>query len=202
MGDGYIDKEGDQNPRLRCTMITKEYLEYLDDVFGILSTGVKLHQTAKELVKENIERGFNTKAKIENYHDLYRWQTISMSQLDIISEWYDSGEKVWPKDIDLTSTVLKHWYVGDGCYINKNSKDYIKIALANEVDNKEKVYNYFKEVGLPEPDNWDISERNDGGMNCSVEWNKDKSKELLEYMLEDGYGIPPGFEYKWPEEFH
>jgi len=203
MGDGTINKGG-KNPYLQCSMITKEYLEYLDNIFGVLSTGVRLRQTAEESAQFSRNSGFRPNAKKENYHDMYTLQTCHLPQLDEFSSWYDSGEKVWPMNIELTPTVLKHWYVGDGCYQNNGTKDCIKIGLSNEKMNEEKVSSYFKKVGLPSPNRWSITVQNENGRsyeNCQAKWNVEESYKLLEYMLKDGYGIPNGFEYKWPESF-
>lgn len=41
MGDGSLDQR-DGNPILAVEMINEEYLHYLDNIFGCLSTGVKL----------------------------------------------------------------------------------------------------------------------------------------------------------------
>jgi len=192
MGDGFIDKSGGKNPLLRCEMISPNYLEYIDNKFGIFGKGVSLEKTAEENAKENRNSGFHPNAKKENYSDTYLWRSMRHPEIQEFTDWYSTGKKVWPSDIELTPTVLKHWYCGDGHWNNSRSQNYIKIAMANEVENIDKVNKMFENVGLPSPSNYAIS-----GTHCNAEFTVEQSKELWEYM-----GEPlPDFEYKWPEQY-
>jgi hypothetical protein len=162
MGDGYISNNS-KNCCLVTEMISQNYLQYLDDVFNCLGTGVSLKRNAAESAKKNRDSGFNKTAKEKNYSDTYLWKTRNHPKFNEFREWYSSGEKVWPKDIELTPTVLKHLYVGDGCYSNTGKNNNIKITISNEVKNIEKVTEYFINVGLPKPSNYSIYERKVGG---------------------------------------
>jgi hypothetical protein len=196
MGDGSVCSGG-QNFRLKVKMISQNYLKYLDKVFACLATGVSLSQTAAESAKENRDSGFSPNAKEENYSDLYHWYTRSHPKFNKFREWYSSGEKVWPENIELTPTVLKHWYVGDGSYHNSRSKQYISIGMSNEVENIKKVSKYFTNVDLPKPSNYSVYQRDNGGKDCIAEWRVEDSYKLFDYM-----GEPlPDFEYKWPEKY-
>ena len=187
MGDGWIDPNG-KNFYLLTSMISPNYLEYLDNIFGCLGTGVRLEKTAAESAKRNRDSGFRPNAKEENYSDLYTFQTRSHPKFNEFRDWYATGEKVWPENIELTPTVLKHWYVGDGHYDDKNTNNYISIGMYNEIENTEKVSQYFTNVGLPEPSNYTADE---------AVWTVEDSYTLWDYM-----GEPlPDFEYKWPEEY-
>jgi hypothetical protein len=190
MGDGCIYHKS-KNAHLETDMTSINYLKYLNDVFGSLSNGVELHKTNGEAAKRDRNSGFNPKAKKENYSDLYRFKTRSHPKFNEFREWYSSGEKVWPEDIELTPTVLKHWYVGDGCHVNENQSSYIKISMMNESKNINKVIKYFSNSGLPKPSNHNIQENS-----CGVFWTVEDSYKLWDYM-----GEPlPDFEYKWPED--
>ncbi len=192
MGDGYIMNYS-KNPRIGSNMVSPNYLKYVDSVFGCLGTGVSLKITAEKKAKETRNRGFRSNAKSENYSDQYRWTSRSHPDLQKWADWYETGQKVWPEDIELTPTVLKHWYCGDG-HLHNN---YIEIGMSNEVENQEKVTQMFKKRGLPSPSNYAISERDDGRKDCNAVWNKDSSERLFEYM-----GKPlPDFNYKWPQEY-
>jgi len=196
MGDGSINTSN-KNPRLEVEMISPNYLKYIANGFGILGGDVSLTKTAAESAKRNRDSGFSPNAKAENYSDLYRWRSLSHPELQEFAEWYSSGEKVWPADIQLTPTVLKHWYCGDGHWHNSCANNRIRIGMANEIDNTDKVDQVFRNVGLPSPSNYSISEREGGSRNCVAEFTVEQSKELWEYM-----GEPlPDFEYKWPLEF-
>jgi hypothetical protein len=197
MGDACINR-GNKNPNIKCVMSSPNYLEYLDYIFGCLGAGVSLIKTAAEGAKESRDKGFNQNAKAKNYSDVYRWRSKSHPNLQKWADWYSTGKKVWPKDIKLTPTVLKHWYCGDGCWSNKNTSNYITISMSNEINNLEKVNQIFENVGLPAPSNYHISERRSGGKRCNAVWTVEQSKELWEYM-----GKPlPDFYYKWPKKYH
>lgn len=194
MGDGYIDSVN-RNPRLQVGMISPNYLQYVADKFGVLGGSVTIQKTAAESAEKNRETGFRPNAKKENYSDVYIWRSIRHPELHEFAEWYDSGEKVWPEDIELTPTVLKHWYCGDGNWDNHGTNNRIRIEMANEINQKEKVSQLFERVGLPSPSNYTICEREDGRKDCTAQFTADQSKELWEYM-----GDPlPDFEYKWPQ---
>jgi len=195
MGDGSINNSG-KNYRLETIMVSQNYLKYLDNVFGCLGTGVSLYKTAAKNAKENRNSGFSSSAKEQNYSDLYQWRTRKHPRFNQFYDWYSSGEKVWPKDIELTQTVLKHWYVGDGDYDNSGKNDYMRITMSNETENIGKVSQYFTNAGLPKPSNYSIRENDYTGY-CRAKWTVEDSYELWDYM-----GEPlPDFEYKWPEEY-
>jgi hypothetical protein len=192
MGDGGLDL-AHKTPKFQICMISKKYLEYLDDIFGSLTTGVKIGKTAKECAEKSRESGFNPNAKERNYSDQYWLKSRSLPELEKFN-WYESGKKVWPENINLTPTVLKHWYVGDGTYVEKHG--YIKIAMANEISSVGKVSNYFDKSNIPKPNGYDVFEKKNGNKNCQARFTKQQSKKLFEYM-----GDPlPDFKYKWPKK--
>jgi len=197
MGDGSVVKVGNRKPHVQCEMVSENYLEYIDDVFGCLSTGVRLKHTADENSERVRKSGFNINAKKENYSDTYYWCSRKHPELAKYRDWYSTGKKIWPEDIELTPIVLKHWYCGDGHLNDKDTAGYIQIAMANEVENRDKVNSFFTSVGLPSPSNYSITERESGSNICQAYWTVDQSYELWEYM-----GNPlPDFEYKWPEQY-
>jgi hypothetical protein len=195
MGNGWIDKNKEKS-RLRCKMISPNYLEYLDNIFGVLSCGVSLKHTAAESAKNVRNSGFRPDANEENYSDVYGWGTRSHPKFNEFREWYASGEKVWPEDIELTPTVLKHWYVGDGHYENAGTGDCIAITMSKEKEKTEKVSQYFTNVGLPEPLDY-RKINNEYAGRCVARWSVEDSHTLWEYM-----GEPlPDFEYKWNDKY-
>lgn len=195
MGDGCIDYS-DKNPRLVIEIINKEYIDHIDSVLGIFSTGVSLCRSAEEGARMNRERDFRPEAKEADYSDLFRLTTRNLEQLEDFSQWYSSGSKVFPENIDLTPTVLKHWYVCDGSYSLKEEsrRGNIVISVNNERKYKKKLESYFREnigVGV---DYWREYETDAGRKDCSMVFHADTTEQLFEYM-----GSPlPGFEYKWP----
>jgi len=196
MGDGCIKREKGKNPKLVVEMTSQNYLHHIADIFSPMGGDVRVGRTPEELAKNSIKSGNNLNAKAENYNQSYVWM-FSHPQLQKFADWYSTGKKVWPKDIELTPTVLKHWYCGDGCWRNKNGNNRIVIAMANESRNTGKVTKMFENVGLPRPINYDIVE-NRNGQDCRATFSVEQSKTLWKYM-----GKPlPDFEYKWPEVYH
>lgn len=134
--------------------------------------------------------GFRPKVSSENYSDVYVWYTSNNEEFQEFAEWYSTGEKVFPEDIDLTPTVLKYWYVCDGSLHQRQSshRERFTIGLYNEIDNKEKIKSMFLRKNLPEPSFWTDGE---------AYWNVNETEELFEYI---GKSLP-GFEYKWPKVY-
>lgn len=191
MGDGHVNR-GHETPYVDINTISRQYLEYLDDKFGCLTTGVRLQKEAGEQAANCRKSGFVENADEEDYNDIYVLKTRSHPELRQYAEWYSSGKKVWPYDIVLTPTTLKHWYCGDGSKDDYEGVETIRIATANEHRNEDKLRSLFTSVGLPEPN---LVYQGEGeGCYCSLRFNSSESRELWEYM-----GEPlPDFKYKWP----
>lgn len=196
MGDGSLNY-GKKNPIVQIQCIKKEYLEYLDNIFGCLGQGISFVKSAKESSKAQKDGKVYHSGKEENFSDVYGWYTRthpSFKQFD----WYTNEGKIWPEKIDLTPETLKHWYCGDGTWNNKSTNNYIQISMTNEIENTDKVDNLFEKIGLPTPSNYNILERDLGFLNCQAQFSVKDSEKLWEYM-----GEPPnGYEYKWPEKYH
>jgi len=117
---------------------------------------------------------------------------MALPALQKYESWYPSGEKTFPKDIELTPTVLRHYYVGDG---NLNVDKEPKITLCNEGGNRKKIENIFYNVGLT--DFWwdDHKRKNDNGRVISIRFRKEGAENFFDYVGRDPL---PGFEYKFP----
>ena len=168
MGDGFVKKTS-ASQYIGTQMITREYLEYLNrEVFPVLSTTVT-----------------------QNNRGHYCWRTRALPELSEYKDWYSSGEKQFPQDIELSPTILKHWYVCDGSKTDTKNTSHIRIGLTNERDNELKIRSYFDSIGV------DIQNWADYESGCSAIFNAEQSVQLWEYM-----GEPlAGFEYKWPDKY-
>jgi hypothetical protein len=186
MGDGTMNREEDKNPRLQVYMTNREYLSYIDGIFGILSTGVYHHLTPEESAKNAGLLNVNPK----NCKDVYGWQTRRDPRLQKFASWYSAGTKSFPKDIVLTPTVLKHWYVCDGTFDKSNRS--IKISCCNEYGKEDKLEKIFSKVDIDVGNfsKMKTSERE----RLSIQFHSEESEKIFDYI-----GEPlPGFEYKWP----
>lgn len=179
LGDGTLTRNY-KNATIQVKMVNEDYLKYLDRLFGIFSLGCDLYATADEKAERNRNSGFHLEASAENYQDVYRWMTRAHPQFNQLRSWYSSGEKVFPENLEITPTLLKHWYVCDG---DKQSKR-VRIASTNENENLEKLASYFDDCNIPNPDT--TGDR--------IYWSAKDSVDVFNFM-----GKPlPGFEYKWP----
>lgn len=188
MGDGTLHTSESRKPYISTAMTNKPYLEHLDEIMGRFSTGVSLKHSAEEKRDKDTANGANQNPDIENYSHLYHWQTRRNTKLDIFKEWYKSGDKLFPEKLQLTPTILKHWYVCDG-HLNKNTGKgaSITISMSNERENTDKIDSYFKEADLPTP-TWNITDNS-----CNARWTTKESEKLFAYMGEH----VEGFRYKW-----
>lgn len=171
-------------PTYRIFNTNKEFLEWISDKLGNISNGVKLSETGKEKHERNIESGFDNERDAE-YKDLYELTTVSHPFNSKLHDWYSSGEKSYPEQLQITPTIAKVWYAGDG---NLNwdgeTKAYCEIGCNNESKNESKIVSFFENVGFK-------VHFSNGRIRFYGE-----SKDFLNWM-----GKPPdGMEYKWETE--
>lgn len=183
LGDGYVSRQKDKNPIFRLQMTNKEFLEWIDSEFGVLSTGVRLQGTAEERAKRDRESGFNKNADPDQYSDMWVLNTRSHDGLSDFAAWYDTGEKTPPTDIRLTPTQAKMWYVSDGSLEKRpRGKIRVQIASSSYVERGCDVLSWF--------DNSPFNPKLQSGY---VRFDSDESEEFLSWI-----GEPvPGFIYKW-----
>lgn len=202
MGDGSINHGYDSaNPCIESEMISKNYLNYIDNNLGVFGNGVSIKHTAEDNAKIARNNGLNPKAEQDNYSQSYYWNSMRHPEIDKFASWYDSGKKTWPDNIDLTSTTLKHWYCCDGWMsVNNGYLNSMRISSSNEIENTQKIAQIFENSNLPKPEFRKRERSNkykDEYMSCEIIFGVEDSKEMWDYM-----GEPlPDFNYKWPEGF-
>jgi len=178
MGDGSItgtSSSSGSNPYLQTQMVSKEFLDWVDDELGIYSNGCSLQNTAKEQADRNNSDG--------EYQDVYGLNTMRAPVFEQWASWYDTGEKRFP-EINLTPTIAGVWYVCDG-WKNKQisgGRPIACIGAANEYERRERIVKSFEENGF-----------NGSWIRRSIRLTADSSEEFWEWAEQ-----PPGFEYKWP----
>lgn len=140
----------------------------------------------------------------ENYSNIYRWKTRRHPEFNEFLSWYEDvskknqRRKVWDFSmIDLSPTILKHLYVGDGTWVNDRGQNHISIAMANEKDKEEEVRELFSQAGF-EVGNIQKHKNQNGVISMIANFSVETSKDMWNYM-----GEPlPGFEYKWPAKYY
>ncbi len=50
------------------------------------------------------------------YPTIDLWSCYSIQAVDIYKEWYPNGTKIVPRNLQITPTILLHWFIGDGSY--------------------------------------------------------------------------------------
>lgn len=183
IGDGSLDRSG-ANCRIKIEMINEKYLKYVDSVLGNLSNGVSKTITAEENAKKMRESGFRPNANSDNYSDVYKLTTKRHPEFNNLESWYGSNGKVIPK-MELTPTILKHWYVCDGHLIQRDeSRPRVAIGITNEYKHSNKLEQMFIEQGI------DANATKSKNLDIGV----DHTEKFFDFI-----GEPiDGFKYKWP----
>ena len=171
----------DDRACLRWMMTNKSYMEWLDQELGWLTNGFKLIRTAEESAAY-------TDGDPDKYNALYEARTVRHPEL-VKYHWRKGGQKRFPR-IDLTPTVLKVWYCGDGGLgfaSGSRYPGYAYISCANEEDRPEFLKSLFDPVPSVSP-----TVRGRGRI-C---FTQSDTNAFLDWLG----GAPPGFEYKWCNE--
>lgn len=188
MGDADIHGLSDTNSHFRLRMTKKRFLEHIDDRLGVLSKGVYLARTAKEQYETAVENqkngvnGFET-VNEEGYTALYGLRSCSHPMINKLGEWYSSGEKRYPKRLDLTPEITRMWYACDGWLAKEtNAKPRAMFKVTNESNRSDFLIQLFESKGFSV-----------GFSRQSIQVPHTETVRLLNWM-----GKPPvDFEYKW-----
>lgn len=181
MGDGNISQPNSGNCTFRLSMINKKFLDHLDNQLGWLSNGVKLSKTAEQSSKSSI--GYKNP---DNYSDVYRLNTTAHPKFNEMREWYDSGEKMYPNDLQLTPRILEMWYVSDGSLNTTDASPSANIRVWNERNRPDLIKSLFSDTPI---NSFTFSE-DEGRIYFTV----DGTSQLMSYI---GHNPLPGFEYKY-----
>ena len=183
IGDGTLDRSG-ANCRVKIEMINEEYLQYVDDILGNLSNGVTKVQSAEESAERMRDSGFRPNANSDDYSSVYRLTTKRHPKFNDFESWYSGDGKVIP-EIELTPTILKHWYVCDGHLIqNSGHRPRVSIGITNEYEFSDKLEQMFIEQGI------DANATKSKNLNIGA----DHTEKFFEFIGES----VDGFKYKWP----
>lgn len=181
LGDGNISKPNSGNCVFRVSMINREFLEWLNAKLGWLSTGIKLSKTAEQSSNNGLVENGNP----DNYSDVWRLNTVAHPKFNEYRDWYDSGEKRYPENLELTPQKLEMWYISDGHLNTSSVSPRADIRVWNERDRPEVVRGIIDTTGIGEY-RFEPSEGR-------LYFNKDSTKELLDYIE----NTTTGFEYKY-----
>lgn len=131
-GDGWVNHHNDAgSPFFAVGNTNRGFLEWFDDVMGILTTGV------------NEATGSANSKK-----DYYKVRTRRMSFFSRFADWYATGGIEFP-DVDLNGTMLKMWFVSDG-YLRVRDDRPTRLVLCNRTqDNRRRYFSrLFQPLGV------------------------------------------------------
>ena len=116
LGDGCLVSQSKHSAKFQYGSKYLEYIEYVRDT--LKSFGIE-------------QAGKINKQKDKKYGSIaYHYNSLSYPELLTIREqWYPNNKKIIPKNIELSSLLLRQHYIGDGCLIHKKMrKPYIKLC--------------------------------------------------------------------------
>jgi len=145
LGDGHMNLS---YGNFRCGMTNKTFLEWLTTELGWLASDVRKQCTAVEIATKARE-GLGSDTFAEDCVDLYSIRSRPQPQLQWFTEWYSTGEIVFPTNIELTPTSLAMWYVSDGGLIwhdCDNAK--IKFTSCNESERPQAIIDMLEGCGF------------------------------------------------------
>ena len=186
MGDGWLHHRK-RNGYLAIKNTNITFLNYLDEIFGAFSKGVKKEKTSGELAAEAFEREFDPDAMEHNYRAIYRLRTASHPYFRRMAKtWHNHDRKQFRDTLELTPTTLKMWYACDGSLNWSTGRTpMLTITTVNEMERPDYLHALFTSIGFtPRVRGKDIR------------FSTEATRNVLAWMGE----APPGFEYKWETE--
>jgi hypothetical protein len=159
MGDGHVRESG-------IFEVAVKEKEYLDNVVNIFPDWL--------ITKSGVHSFYNESADGEI---MWRFRTVSCEETENMRDnWYENGNKNYPiENIELSATVLKHWYATDG-----GLDGYNRPCLYSSNEDTEVLRDWIANHG------YDVC--ND---KYSVRFNESGAEKLLSDI-----GKIPGYEYK------
>jgi transcriptional regulator with XRE-family HTH domain len=176
MGDASVS-ETEGNPKFVLHNTNRKYLNWFYDQTSNILNEPHLVRTAKEQAER-------MNGSVENYNDYYAI-CGSHPDFNVFREWYSSGQKRFPSDLELTRHILKMWYVCDGTLSSAdNGRPHVEIAVSNEMDREDYLISLFDNLEFtPSLSYW------------TLYFGVDDSEKFLDWLSDP----IPGFEYKWGE---
>lgn len=178
LGDGHLSlRKGGLSAQYEHSDKRREYLEWL----------------SAELSERGVEQSGSIRA-LNN--GCFAYKSLAYRDFASLHErWYGSGSRAIPDGFEVGPTHLKHWYIGDGTYSEGQYSPNVTIALdfqaapdaAVPVDS---IRESLAAVGI------DTTRR------AKVIYIRvDSVERFFSYILSEDPQIPPGYAYKFPEQY-
>jgi hypothetical protein len=191
LGDGSFT--GYNYRQFTLSMTNRQFLEWFNDQFGILTTGVKRVMTAEQSAKMSPNGNNNPDDHLEVFSVKFR---TADEIANLYHKWYPSkGNKQIRDDFLLDKYSLKMWFVQDGRWWSPDDHDIGRIEIAHSFD-PERVNGLFSNIGI-DIDRHETSSHVGEKRHYSEVFNAKSAKSFWDYI-----GKPaPGFEYKWHPDY-
>jgi len=142
LGDGCLGSKSIHSAYFRYSSKYPEYIQYVSDT--LTSFGIK--QLGK------IRKYYNKQYKCYSYH----YESKYYEELSpLYRKWYPNKKKRIPSKLQLTSIMLRQWYIGDGSLIKhyktstRNEKPYIMLfPFAFYPSSVEKLVKQLGKIGI------------------------------------------------------
>jgi hypothetical protein len=142
LGDGYMERLVERgNPRITLHQKQKELVEFLRDT---ICPDASIIQTE---LRGSVIHG----RKIKPTTSYISRTGCSPLLLPYYLKWYPKGKKIVPTDLELTSTNVLHWFIGDGSAYRRKNYNSVEIKLCTNGFTKDEVYflgEQLKKLGL------------------------------------------------------
>lgn len=174
----------DKNNRLKIKMTCENFLEWFaTNLSEICPNRYPILQQTSDESRENVRKSFGDEYVNEDseYKEKYQVLTRSHPFMNQFDGWYVPEKRYPLDDLELTPTVAKMWYCGDGCL--DKSKGRARIACSNEADRIDAVADLIREKGFDA----------NTTVNGSIRILPRDTPKFLDWMGDP----PPDFEYKW-----
>lgn len=132
---------------------------------------------------EHLNRGFGPLSAKVWCDDEAHLRTHAHPAFDKWAEWYKTGHKVFPENLELSPLTAKHWYAGDGGLVSGHNQ--IQFYTRNERERLGWLAELFENKGF--------ETRTENCKNTSARVILKDGKGALDWM-----GDPlPAFHHKW-----
>jgi len=184
LGDGGMQT---RNGYFECGMTNKTFLDWLSNELGWLVGDLSMQKTAVETA-QNARETLGTETQPSDALDYYFIRSRTHPSLQQFTEWYSTGEIVFPTDIELTTMTLRMWYVSDGGFDWHYESPRIVFGSCNESERPEAIENMLEGAGF-------TVNHGEGSKSFCIPHRE--IEQFFDYM---GHDPVPGFEYKWAYE--
>jgi hypothetical protein len=173
----------DTNNNLKIKMTCRDFLEWLvNELSEICPNRYPILQQTSDEAKENAMQFFGDDVREDSeYKEKYQVLTRSHPFMNEFDDWYVPEKRYPLNDLELTPTVAKMWYCGDGCL--DRSKGRAEIACKNEADRIDEVADLIRDQ------DFNVNTTEKGRIRVLTS----DTPAFLDWMGD----APPDFDYKW-----